>query len=197
MQRLQLFSLSILLFFFGCKSTNEKNIAVLNDESDRIMKISIEDINIYKYHFNSDSLMQAFDKISKDSFELRSNFATRLRDQIDVLNYKRDQTIDSLSKIEREKVERHNADVYKQKENSKAGRIKKKHPEWSDEDCENLANRRIWIGMSIQMLVYLRGNPNSANPSNYGDGINWQWCWENYTPSCFYGRADGIITSYN
>jgi hypothetical protein len=47
------------------------------------------------------------------------------------------------------------------------------------------------------MLKYIRGLPNSANPSNYGMGTEWQWCWNNYTPSCFYGDEDGIIDSYN
>lgn len=81
--------------------------------------------------------------------------------------------------------------------NSKAGKIYKKHPDWSIEDCERLANRRYWIGMTIDMLKCIRGTPNSANPSNYGSGTNWQWCWYDYSPSCFYGGSDGIITSYN
>jgi hypothetical protein len=78
-----------------------------------------------------------------------------------------------------------------------AGMICKAHPEWSKTDCELLANRKIWIGMSYGMLKYLRGLPESANPSNYGSGTHWQWCWHDYTPSCFYGEDDGIITSYN
>jgi hypothetical protein len=81
--------------------------------------------------------------------------------------------------------------------NSKAGKLQKKYPNWTNEECENVANNKIWIGMSIEMLKCERGNPNSANPSNYGDGVQWQWCWDNYTPSCFYGGDNGIITSYN
>jgi hypothetical protein len=78
-----------------------------------------------------------------------------------------------------------------------AGKICKAHPEWSKTDCERLANGKIWIGMSYSMLKYDMGLPDSANPSNYGSGTRWQWCWHDYTPSCFYGGDDGIITSYN
>ena len=81
---------------------------------------------------------------------------------------------------------------------SKAGRIWKRHPEWSKEDCELLASNKIWIGMTYSMLKYKRGLPNHANPSNYGNGTQWQWCWDDYTPSCFYDHDDdGKIDSYN
>ena len=81
---------------------------------------------------------------------------------------------------------------------SKAGRIWKKHPEWSKEDCELLASNKIWIGMAYSMLKYKRGLPDHANPSNYGNGTQWQWCWNDYTPSCFYDHDDdGKIDSYN
>ncbi len=82
-------------------------------------------------------------------------------------------------------------------ERSKAGQICKAHPEWLKSDCERIADNKIWIGMTLDMLKYKRGKPNSANPSNYGYGIEWQWCWYNYTPSCFYGGDDGIVDSYN
>jgi hypothetical protein len=81
---------------------------------------------------------------------------------------------------------------------TKAGRIWKKHPEWSKEDCKLLAENKIWIGMQIQMVVYLRGQPNSATPSDYGNGVQWQWCWYGSTPSCFYDKDnDGQIDAYN
>lgn len=81
---------------------------------------------------------------------------------------------------------------------SKAGQICKKHPKWSKDDCISLANDEFWIGMSYEMLIFKRGKPNSTNPSNYGSGTQWQWCWYNYSPSCFYDHNDdGIIDSYN
>lgn len=82
--------------------------------------------------------------------------------------------------------------------NTKAGRIQKKHPDWSKEDCIRLSENRVWIGMHINMLKYKRGTPNSATPSNYGNGTQWQWCWHDWTPSCFYDKDDdGLIDSYN
>lgn len=80
---------------------------------------------------------------------------------------------------------------------TKAGQLCKKHADWSNDDCKLVADKQIWIGMSYDMLIAIRGKPNSANPSNYGSGTHWQWCWYNYTPSCFYGHDDGIIDSYN
>ena len=84
------------------------------------------------------------------------------------------------------------------KENKKAAKILDKHPNWSRSDCESLVKKQVWVGMSYDMLKYSRGLPNIANPSDYGSGIQWQWCWTGYTPSCFYDRNDdGIIDSYN
>ena len=78
-----------------------------------------------------------------------------------------------------------------------AGKICKKNPTWSKTECQLVADQKIWIGMNLDMLKAVRGVPDSANPSNYGSGTHWQWCWHDYTPSCFYGADDGIITSYN
>jgi hypothetical protein len=80
---------------------------------------------------------------------------------------------------------------------TKAGKIYKNHPEWSKEDCEKLANRRVWVGMEYDMLLYLRGKPNKVNTSNYGAGNEYQCCWDNYDISYFYMGEDHIITSYN
>jgi len=109
---------------------------------------------------------------------------------------KRQATIEARKKAEegRKALELAEQKVWEQ---SKAGQICKAHPEWPKTDCERLADNRIWIGMTIDMLKYQRGLPNSSNPSNYGAGIEWQWCWHDYTPSCFYGDNDGIIDSYN
>jgi hypothetical protein len=82
-------------------------------------------------------------------------------------------------------------------EKSSAGKINKKHPHWSVSDCQKLADGEIWIGMEYEMLVYLYGKPNSVKVGNYGSGDEYQWCWSDYEPSCFYGKSDGIITAYN
>ena len=83
------------------------------------------------------------------------------------------------------------------KTNKKAYAIYLKHPDWGTSACEKLAQRLIWIGMSLDMVKYLRGLPDHVNVSNYGNGKEYQWCWTGYTPSCFYGKADCIITAYN
>lgn len=80
---------------------------------------------------------------------------------------------------------------------TKAGKIYKKHPNWSREDCERLSKKQIWIGMEYEMLVYLRGRPNHVNTSNYGNGDEYQACWDNYDPGCFYFDETQIIKSYN
>ena len=80
---------------------------------------------------------------------------------------------------------------------SKAGKIHKKHPEWSKEDCISISENKIWIGMQYDMLVYERGRPDNINTSNYGDGPRYQACWHDYNASCFYFGENQIITSYN
>ena len=80
---------------------------------------------------------------------------------------------------------------------TKAGKIYKKHQSWSKSDCEKLANSEIWIGMEYEMVVYLRGKPNNINTSNYGNGKEYQACWSDFDPGCFYFSENQIITSYN
>ena len=105
---------------------------------------------------------------------------------------------DSIVKAQKDSIDNVN-EVKEQKafEKTKAGRIWKKHPEWDKDDCEELAKGNIWIGMDIKMVVYLRGNPNSKNVSNYGSGNEYQYCWWNYATSCFYCGENGTVTSYN
>ncbi len=79
-----------------------------------------------------------------------------------------------------------------------AGKMCKQHPGWSRDDCQRVVNKTYWIGMSYDMLVTEIGKPDSANPSNYGSGVHWQWCWYDIKPSCFYDSdGDKLIDSYN
>jgi hypothetical protein len=80
---------------------------------------------------------------------------------------------------------------------TKAGRLQKKHPNWTREDCKNLVKGYIWIGMDYDMVTYQRGLPNHVNTSNYGRGNEYQACWDDYNPSCFYFGQNNIITGYN
>ncbi|MBU1558127.1 hypothetical protein KKC45_04155 [Patescibacteria group bacterium] len=106
---------------------------------------------------------------------------------------------EKMARIAKEKAEKEAEEKRIENEwlSSKAGKIHTQHPEWTKEDCIKLADGKIWIGMTFDMLKYKRGLPNVANPSNYGYGMNWQWCWYDYTPSCFYGDSYGIVESYN
>lgn len=83
-------------------------------------------------------------------------------------------------------------------EASPAGQICSQHTSWTKDDCTKLANRRVWVGMNYDMLIYLRGKPNHINVSNYGRGNEYQYCWDDRTPSCFYdNNSDDIIDAYN
>lgn len=93
---------------------------------------------------------------------------------------------DSLKKLEEE-------NFYK----SRAGNIHKLHPEWSKNDCERLSQNYIWVGMDIEMVIYLRGKPNKINISNYGDGNRYQYIWRNYDIQYFHCGSNNIVTSYD
>lgn len=81
---------------------------------------------------------------------------------------------------------------------AKAWKVHKKHPSWSTEECKNVSEGRYWIGMSTDMMVASLGRPNSAKPSNYGNGQQWQYCYTDGWFQCFYDQNDdGIIDSYN
>ncbi|KQT25998.1 hypothetical protein ASG22_04710 [Chryseobacterium sp. Leaf405] len=116
----------------------------------------------------------------------KTEIETKISKEDSIKNQARIDSIDKKDKIEEEKFMK-----------TKAGKIYKKHPEWSKEDCIGISERKIWIGMSYEMLVYMRGKPNNVNTSNYGDGLNYQACWYDYDPSCFYFGENHIITSYN
>lgn len=101
---------------------------------------------------------------------------------------------DSLKKAEDEKL-RKEQEVW---DKTKAGKICDKHFGWTKEDCEKVADGKIWIGMDIWMVVEERGNPNGGNVSNYGNGDEHQYCWYRYEPSCFYdNNGDNKVDAYN
>jgi hypothetical protein len=87
---------------------------------------------------------------------------------------------------------------------SKAGKICAAHPTWAHDECTELASNKSWItnaahlGMTYEMLVYLRGEADHENRSNYGNGTVYQYCWDGYDPSCFYDRdGDGHMDAFN
>lgn len=79
-----------------------------------------------------------------------------------------------------------------------AGQLCAKHDTWSRNDCDLVIAHKVGIGMSYSALVYLRGQPDTTNVSNYGSGKQYQYCWNDNTPSCFYdNNDDGLMDSYN
>lgn len=106
--------------------------------------------------------------------------------------------LDAENKAQEEQAKKDLA-VKKAWEQSKAGKLCAKNPRWTKNDCEEVADRHYWIGMTYEMLVASLGRkPNRANPSNYGGVTQWQWCYDSITPSCFYDSdGDNRIDSYN
>ena len=194
-------SIKILLFticFTSCQHQNNQN-QVTNAESKRIFKTAIEIIRSTDYKINIDSIKDIYESKIIENSDSGINYANRFKKY--AVNLKNIAIYDSLRLEYKNKSIENNKDISKKVielwKKSKAGKIQLKHPNWTKEDCIKISKNEIWIGMTLEMLKYLRGNPNSANPSNYGNGVRWQWCWDNYSPSCFYGNSNGIITSYN
>jgi hypothetical protein len=114
------------------------------------------------------------------------------------VNYK--ERIDSANKVAEKEQKRKQKGVeaaLKKKYGMKFWKIHVKHPEWSLDLCKDLSDHKSWIGMTYEMLICSRGKPNTINTSNYGSGNNYQCCWDDWNPSCFYMGSDDIITSYN
>lgn len=80
-----------------------------------------------------------------------------------------------------------------------AGKLCAKYPTWSEDTCNEVIAGKVSIGMPMMAVVYERGNPDHMNESNYGNGNEYQFCWDDYTPSCFYASIEsgGLVTSYN
>jgi len=183
----------IIISFISCTSEEEKRKNEINEQSKEILSAALDEIITYKLPLYSEDLMKEYLKISTDRAELGLEYAKKIKYQVIIMK----QVKDSILQVKQDSIVKATEIAEKKWESTKAGQIHKKHPNWSKEECELLAARKIWIGMNLDMLKYLRGNPNHANPSNYGNGTEWQWCWDDYSPSCFYGKDDGIITAYN
>lgn len=126
-------------------------------------------------------------KINQDKLTESVQIQDRINDSLALIS----KHIDSLKQLE-------SIANKKKWEKTKAGRINKKHPEWSEDDCDRIALGQIWIGMHFNMLEYERGRPDHINNSNYGSGIQRQWCWDGYNTSCFYDKnGDYLVDAYN
>lgn len=112
-----------------------------------------------------------------------------------------DKKIAEQEKIQKEKQRKEEL-AHKKWLKTKAGRYytfcQNKGAYVSKEDCELASKNKIWIGMNYWLLVAMRGNPDHINTSNYGYGNEYQYCWNDYTISCFYdNNGDDLIDAYN
>ena len=199
MKALNKFSPFIILIIFlcSCQSKEEKRKLEVSDKAYYIFYTALLELKEHDKKINFDSLSTIYKQLRAKNVDTALTYAYEFK-KYTTLRIANIETVkDSLYKIRQVKLDKEqviqDANWFK----SKAGKIQKKHPIWSSTDCILLSQGRYWIGMSYDMLIYLRGRPNHVNPSNYGDGVIYQWCWDDHTPSCFYGGSDGIITSYN
>lgn len=151
-------------------------------------EVEIENQRIKK--MNEEEMIRKSDSSLK--VNLTSTWGVNYKFRIDSTNKVNQKKIEKEAKKEAEKKELAMKNKY-----GKAWTLCEKHPGWSLDDCVKLLKGRVWIGMKYEMLVYIRGKPNSVNTSNYGNGNQYQCCWDDYNPSCFYMGSDDIITAYN
>jgi hypothetical protein len=182
------------------KEKRISQIKQINIESNETFNTALLIIKDSGYRVWIDSVTTEFHNIQKDSAELGLKYAQNLKEYGFDLHFKG--TVRQIKDTARQKIlfKQNHERIVKQNlrwANSKAGKIQSKHPNWKKNVCEKLANDEVWIGMTLNMLKAQKGNPSTANPSNYGNGVEWQWCWPYSTPSCFYGNSDEIITAYN
>lgn len=53
---------------------------------------------------------------------------------------------------------------------------------WSADDCKNIAERKIWIGMTDDQLILSWGMPNDKNNTVTSSGIHSQWVYGDFKP---------------
>ena len=193
MNFVKMFLFFLVFALFSCKNEKEESVK----KSDDIFFKAESEIIMTGYQVNIDSFRRIYNDLKKQDFVKAFDFANDFKKMAVDLKKQNQVYIDSLAKIRELNTIQNNELAEKKWSNSKAAKIQKQFPNWSREECEKIANNEIWIGMKLEMIKYLRGNPNSADVSNYGYGEQWQWCWDDYKPSCFYGGNDGIITAYN
>ena len=81
---------------------------------------------------------------------------------------------------------------------SKNGYVETICPLWSKIECNQVAGRKIFIGMTVDMLYMEERFFTHIHKSNYGNGNEYQ-ARHGDSPYCtyFYYGDDGIITAYN
>lgn len=161
-----------------------------NAESINNLRFSNATTSIVKtqYKVNLDSILYIYKAI--DNNDEASVFLDKLEKYANTLNrkYQASEIRKKALSFEKENI---------QFMRTKAGSIKKLHPEWSKEDCEKLANNFVWKGMHIDMVKYSRGNPDDVNISNKGFSSEYEYIWKNEGVSHFYTGKERVVVDYN
>ena len=67
-----------------------------------------------------------------------------------------------------------------------------KHPTWKTYDCERVAQKKMWIGMTGEMLIESRGAPGHTSKVTTAGGTRQVWYYERIVGSAF---RDGVCVS--
>jgi hypothetical protein len=174
----------VLISIFACISFKG------NSEDSNNERFNNATTTIVKTHYavNMDSILHVYKAM--ESKEDVSFFLNGLENYAEKLNQK------FLVEENHKKAlvfEKNNAAFMK----TKAGSIKKLHPEWSKEDCQKLADNYIWKGMHIDMVKYTRGNPDDVNVYSKGFSNEYEYVWKKEGVSHFYVRKDGVVADYD
>ena len=68
----------------------------------------------------------------------------------------------------------------------------KKHPTWRPRDCERVAKKEMWVGMTGEMLLESRGAPDHVKKITTAAGTNQAWFYARTTGSAF---REGVCVS--
>jgi hypothetical protein len=60
-----------------------------------------------------------------------------------------------------------------------------KHPTWKIRDCERVAKKEMWVGMTGEMLLESRGAPVRTRKLTTAAGVNQDWFYEKRSGSAF------------
>jgi hypothetical protein len=173
-----------LTVLFGCISFVE------NSENSNNIRFNNATTTIVNTHhkISMDSILHAYKAI--ENKEEVAFFLNGLESYANNLNQK------YLAEVNYKKTlifEKNNVAFMK----TKAGLIKKNHPEWSAEDCKKLANNYLWKGMNIEMVKFVRGNPDDVNVYRKGWSNEYEYVWKKEGVSRFYAKKDGIVADFD
>ena len=137
--------LIIAIISISCQSEKEKE---LNDKSLMIFNNSIEKVNKSEYKINIDSFRIVYEKNKSENPQKGLDFANRFEKYSNNLFQKSEEIrIETINREARIQLRRSEEEAVKKRnwKNSKYGKLQKKHPSWTDEDCIKVLDKKICI----------------------------------------------------